>query len=155
MLVILCMAVLWLAGCGSMVALIDTQEAMEIVDRVNIENWVKTATAQVGFLDGELVKLDLAAAVEIDKAEDGPIAAGVFAEYLATRTALERKRGTGEEKYGAALDNAILAAELRARQKQIIVGWYGLFRMLPGVETMRALAETKARQYVADFNSGG
>ena len=148
----MCMA-LGAAGCGSMVAMIDTQEAMEVADKTNVENWAATRAAQLEFLDGELAKLDGAAGGQIAEADDGPAASAVFADYLATRAMLEQKRAAAAEKYSAALDNAVLAAELRARQRQIIAGWYGLIRMLPGVETVRAMAEAKARKYVADFNA--
>lgn len=137
-----------LPGCGSAVALLDTQDAMEKTDAVNLENWLKVRKAQMDFLAGERGKLLANARTQIDAAPDGPNAAKVFDSFLVVNRALSDREALVAKEYGEAIDNAYLQGELRARQRQIISGWYGLLKLIPGVETLRAVAEAKARAYV-------
>jgi len=136
------------AGCASMLSVMDTQEALAVVDDANVDNWLKVHEVQVGFYDGELLKLDGIAGKQIAAAKNGTEAAAIFEKYIGVRAMLGDARLRADREYGEALDNAILAQELRTRQAALLLGWYGMFKRIPGVETLRAAAVGKARAYL-------
>ena len=135
-------------GCGTVVALVDSQQALAIVDRTNVDNWQKVAAVQLGFYDAEGAKLETSAAAHLAGSAGGADAAKIFADYLAVRGRLAASRADAAREYGEALDNALLAAELRDRQSKLIAGWRALLGRIPGVESLRAVAESKARAYL-------
>ena len=121
-------------------------QALAKVDEVNIENWEKVRASQLAFYDGELAKLETNAKSKIAASVAGDAAAKVFDSYLMLQKALEARRELAEHEYGEALDNAFLADELRGRQTILIQGWWGMFRRIPGVETLRAVATAKTAE---------
>jgi len=106
------------------------------------------AAAEPETIDGRLAQAEADLARQLQAATDRPAAAAVFAAYLGARAQLADARAAAVREYGQAVDNAQLQAELTDRQARLISGWYSLFRIMPGVETLRAVAQQKARAYV-------
>jgi len=106
------------------------------------------AAAELETIDGRLAQAEADLARQLQAATDRPAAAAVFAAYLGARAQLADARAAAVREYGQAVDNAQLQAELTDRQARLISGWYSLFRIMPGVETLRAVAQQKARAYV-------
>ncbi len=145
-------AMLAAGGCASAVSMIDAGQALERVDQVNVDNWTKVRAVQLAFIDSQLAKLESGVAMKMATVTDDE-AAIVFSQYQAIREQLVARRAAIEAEYGEALDNALLAVELRARQQQIVSSWGRLARRIPGVETLRAVAEAKARRRIEELSN--
>ncbi|HUX17083.1 MAG TPA: hypothetical protein VMW52_11465 [Phycisphaerae bacterium] len=146
------LAALTVGGCASMVALSDTQTALTTAETLNVENWTRVRAAQLKFIDDQLAGLDTTLAEQLAIAANGERAAGVLTQYRAAQDALTERRSQIALQYGTALDNAFFAQELQARERRIVMGWWNLLDQIPGLDAMRAAAEARARQWIADHS---